>query len=179
MPAKKILQPPARNPPSPRRGRKCTVCSHVARAAIDGALVAGLSSLRNVAECHGVGLFSLFRHASHHLPQTLAKATEAAEITRADELLNQVLEIRRQTREILARAIGSGDDELALKALGRRERQIELEARLRGELEPPSVNVIVSAQWIQLRGLIMQVLRSHPEAQRDVAVALQSYDVAG
>jgi hypothetical protein len=46
---------------------------------------------------------------------------------------------------------------------------------LEGELEPPTVNVIVSAQWIELRSLILKALDPFPDAQIAVAAMVATY----
>jgi hypothetical protein len=58
----------------------------------------------------------------------LAKA-EVAEVLRADSLLERLRSLNRETAEILREA-RTTDNGLALKAIARAERQIELEGRL-------------------------------------------------
>jgi len=113
----------------------CTICRHASRDEIDQALIAG-ESFRNIAKRYGTSATALFRHRSRDLPTALVKAKDASETVRADTLLERLKALNTETLTILreARATGTRDNELALKAIARAERQLELEARLLGEL---------------------------------------------
>ena len=157
--------------------RTCTICMHSDRSEIDAALVAG-EAFRNIAERTGTSATALVRHKGDHIPARLAKA-EAAEATQADDLLGQLLALNRETMTILHEARGSGDNELALRAIARAERQVELQAKLLGELrEGTTVNVLISPQWHELRAVIVNALVSFPEAKRDVIEALGKLHVS-
>jgi hypothetical protein len=60
--------------------------------------------------------------------------------------------------------------ELVLKTAARLQPQIELLARLIGELdEKPQVNILVSPEWIAVRAAVLEALAPHPEARAAVA----------
>jgi hypothetical protein len=113
----------------------CTICRHASRDEIDQALIAG-ESFRNIAKRYGTSATALFRHRSRDLPTALVKAKDASETVRADTLLERLRALNTETLAILreARKAGTRNNELALKAIARAERQLELEARLLGEL---------------------------------------------
>ena len=178
MPAAKPKRPPARNHRTSRRGPPCSVCIHPRRHEIDRALVAGQPDTRVSASFRELSADAVRRHRESHVPERLAKAREVAEVAQADALLEQVRTLHRRALAILDQSESAGDLRTALGGIREARGCLELLGRLEGELEPPSMNLIVSGQWIQLRGVIMQVLRSHPAAQRAVTAALQSYDVA-
>jgi predicted Zn-ribbon and HTH transcriptional regulator len=114
----------------------CTICRHASRDEIDQALIAG-ESFRNIAKRYGTSATALFRHRSRDLPTALVKAKDASETVRADTLLERLKTLNTETLTIFreARAAGTRDNELALKAIARVERQLEFEARLLGELD--------------------------------------------
>ena len=172
--------------------RRCTICAHADREEIDAALVAQ-QPFRTIAERFGTSKTALVRHKQDHLPAHLAKAQQAHEIAhatalenqahiqdkqdiaQADSLLERLLVLSRETLAILqeAREGDSKDNALALKAIARAEKQIELQARLLGELQDgTSVNIVVSPQWHVLRTTILQALIPYPEARVAVAEAL-------
>lgn len=151
--------------------RVCTVCTHADRELVDAALVQGRPSKRAIAAHFGVTPGSLGRHAKDHLPELLAKAHEAAEVVRADDLLE-----RLRQREELADAItaaacsGSWDPEriptqtevlshvsggfvlpmVALRGIRDANRTTELLARLEGELPDSAtqeVYVVFDENW--------------------------------
>ena len=76
----------------------------------------------------------IFRHKSNDIPATLAKAKQAEDEVRAETLYDRLKAINRETAEILAEARESNSLSIALAAINRVERQLELEARLLGQL---------------------------------------------
>lgn len=69
--------------------------------------------------------------------------------------------------------------ELLLKTAGRLRDQLELVARLAGELqEAPQVNVVVSAEWAAVRSALLAALAPYPEARAAVAARLLALDAA-
>jgi hypothetical protein len=155
--------------------RRCTVCDHSQRTEIDAALI-GSGSLRDIARQWRVSKDAVARHKSDHLPVHLAKAKHAEETTQADSLLGQLLSLNRATLAILQEAREGKDNELALKAIARTEKQIELQARLLGELQDSqTVNVLVMPEWQGLRAVILAALQPHPQARLAVVEALGGF----
>jgi hypothetical protein len=119
------------------------VCRHFERETIDSALVAG-ESLRTLAARVGLSPSAIRRHKTAHLPATLVRATEAAEVATADDLLRQVMTLHREALGVLARAKEEQDGRLVLAAVGRACRTLELQARmfvqLRAEIEATAPN---------------------------------------
>lgn len=151
--------------------RTCTICSHEQRQEIDAALLAE-APYRHIAARFDTSTGALQRHREH-IPPHLAKAHEAAEIVEADTLLQKLKEINRETREVLADAKLEGNGELRLKALTRLEKQLELEAKLIGELQQEgTINITVSPEWATLRAVVLQSLLPYPDAARAVGKAL-------
>lgn len=62
--------------------------------------------------------------------------------------------------------------ELVLHASKRLEGMAELLARIRGELPEPTIEVLVSPAWLELRGRILRALEPYPEARQAVAAAV-------
>jgi hypothetical protein len=133
----------------------CSVCRHEKHEEIDRALL-NQQPYRTIADHWSVSKTALIRHRMDHLAKKLAKATAAAELVKpespapavdvveahvvkekaeADTLLEQLQRIGRDTREILEKAKGSNNHELALKAIARVEKQLELLGRLLGQLD--------------------------------------------
>jgi hypothetical protein len=116
-------------------------------------------SFRNLASRFGTSTAALQRHRKAHLSKAIAKAKEAresasvelvkakeaTEVQEAGTLYEQLRGIGRDTREILEKAKAANDNELALKAIARVEKQLELLARLLGELDE-SAKIAVGVQ---------------------------------
>jgi len=155
--------------------RPCSVCVHPEREAINESLVAG-QALRNIAERFGsVSVTALHRHRRDHLPETMVRAAEAAEVIEAGSLLDRLKTLNTETAAILreARTASPKNNDLALRAIARAEKQLELEARLLGELnEGAVVNVVASPEWVTMRTKIIRALEPFGDAKRAVLEAL-------
>jgi len=98
--------------------------------------------LRNIAELSGTSATALHRHRKSHIPPALASTKRAAEEVNAETLFDRLRAMNRETAAILADARASNLPALALQAIARVEKQIELEGRLLGGLND-SVKVAV------------------------------------
>ena len=153
--------------------RSCTVCAHEARTEIDRALVAG-ETFRHIAARFDTSTGALQRHKADHLPVKLAKAQEAQEVAQADDLLSQVRDLQIRALAILDKAEEAGELRTALFAIREARGNLELLAKLLGELDDrPQVNVLVSPEWLELRAVIVGALETHPEARGAVLRALE------
>jgi hypothetical protein len=156
--------------------RRCTVCYHSEKHSIDEALVTGVP-YRSVAKRFELSESAVYRHKTEHLPAHLLKAREVEEVAQADDLLNQVRNLQAHALDILERAEKAGDLRTALAAISQARGNLELLGKLAGELdERPVVNLNVSAEWLELRSVIVGALEPHPAAHRAVLRALQSAD---
>lgn len=152
--------------------RKCTICEHPRVEEINTALLDGVP-LRDIAGQFSVSKTALHRH-KEHIPAGLVKAQEAQEVARADNLLDQVVELRDRALSILTKAEQAGDLKTALQGIREARGCLELLARLQGELqEGTTINILVNPQWIELRTLILKALEPYPEARLRLAQALK------
>jgi hypothetical protein len=148
-------------------------CSHPESEAIDGALVLG-TALSALSAKYRVSEDAMGRHKANHLPAKLARAREAEEATRADDLLRQVRALQSKTLGILLRAEGAGDLRTALAAVREARSNVEFLAKLSGELdERPVVNLNVSPEWVELRALIVTALEPYSDARGAVLTAIE------
>jgi hypothetical protein len=152
--------------------RSCTVCEHPRRDEVDRALVGGASN-RSVASLYDVSEAAMRRHKANHLPAKLVMAQAAEEVAQADNLLSQVQDLQGRALAILDKAETADDLRTALGAIREARGNLELLAKLLGELdERPVVNLNVSPEWLELRAVIVGALEPHPEALRAVVGAL-------
>jgi len=152
--------------------RVCTICAHAERHALEKLLVGGTPN-RRIATQHGMSEAAVRRHAAEHLPVALVKAQEADETAQALDVLQQLRFINGAALSVLRDARAAGEGELVLRAVDRVLKQVELQAKLLGELDDrPQINVLVSPEWVALRGQIVQALAPYPEARLAVAGVL-------
>ena len=107
-----------------------------------------------------------------HLHNTLRDAT-------ADDLLAQVRSLQGRALAILDRAEKAGDLRTALGAIREARGNLELLAKLLGELnDAPQVNILVNPEWVSVRGVLLGALGPYPDARAAVAGALASLGAA-
>jgi transcriptional regulator of acetoin/glycerol metabolism len=152
--------------------RVCTICKHPKRDEIDKALISG-ESLRGIARRFKVDDSSLDRHKSDHLAQRLLKAEEVKEKLSAKALLEQLESLHARTLTTLDKAERGKDKANTLKAIHQARENLKLMAQIVGELPVEgTINVHLSAQWLELRATIITALLPHPEARHAVLKAL-------
>jgi hypothetical protein len=114
------------------------------------------------------------RHEENHVPATLAKAKEAEEVAHADDLLADVRSLHHRTLAILEAAELSSEHRTALAAIREARSNLELLAKLLGELdERPVVNLNVSSEWLELRAVIVGALEPYRDARESVLRAIE------
>jgi hypothetical protein len=149
------------------------VCTHPKREEVDRALVEGVSAAEISGRYRTVGERAVRRHRSNHLPAKLVMAEKAAEVAEADTLLEQVKDLQGHAYSILDRAEEAGELRTALSAIREARGNLELLAKLLGELdERPVTNVLVSAEWVTVRTAMMEALSLYPRARLAVAERL-------
>jgi hypothetical protein len=156
--------------------RTCTVCTHNGRAAIDAALLQN-TAFPAISTRFGVSEDALGRHRAAHIPAVLARA-QAAEpeaTAHALDIVKQLKAINDASLHILSDARKAGDGDLALKAIDRIHKQIELQGKLLGELDDrPQVNVLVLPEWLALKQTLLGTLVAYPAALAAVERALRA-----
>jgi hypothetical protein len=155
------------------------VCTHPDKEAIDEALVGGTALSALAAKYRDISEDALGRHKANHLPAKLVMAEQAAEVVEANNLLAQVGDLQRRVLAILDKAEEAGELRTALSAIKEARGNLELLAKLLGELdERPVVNLNISPEWLELRAVIVGALEPHPEALRAVVGALEGAEDA-
>ena len=153
--------------------RTCTVCVHPESFAINEALVIEQRSNRAITRQYGLSKDAVRRHRAH-IPQLLVKAYEAEQAAQADDLLDQLRAIQNKTLSLLLRAEGAGDLRTALAGISQARQNVELLARLAGELDTrPVINLVASAEWVELRTAILLALEPHVDARQSVVRAIE------
>ncbi len=153
--------------------RTCTICAHEQRAEIDAALLAG-EPYRVIAQRYAASEDAVYRHKGH-LPRLIVKAHEAQEVAQADTLLEQVLSLKARALSILDKAEDAGDLRTAVSAIREARATVELFAKLSGELQQEgTVNLVVNAEWLTLRAVVIGALQPYPDAAGAVTRALAS-----
>ncbi len=153
--------------------RECTICRHGEGYAINVALVQR-DPYRHIAALYDVSTAALQRHSHDHIPPLLLQAARAVEVANADDLLARVEELRLKAMDVLGEAEDAHDHRVMLAAIDRASKQLELLARLMGEIsDAPQINILVSPEWITLRSRLLYALDAYPEARGSVLRAIE------
>ncbi len=100
----------------------------------------------------------------------MVQAAAETGVRHAIDVVAQLRAINGAAMTVLrdARAVHDGD--MALKAIDRIYRQIELQAKLLGELdERPTINILVAPEWIAVRAALIDALAPYPDARAAVS----------
>ena len=151
--------------------RTCTICKHPSRDEINQALL-GNESSRSIAGRWSVSKTALLRHKAGHLPAAVVQAAAAEEQVSSGKLLERLTALNRETASILREARTANDNQLALKAIARVEKQLEFEGRLLAKLESATDSVTMLPEWQDLRLEILKALEPHPAARQAVVRAI-------
>ena len=157
----------------------CSVCQHPKIAEINQAIVTNVT-LRDIASQFKIGYMSVKRHKdAGHIPQALAKAQEAKEIAKSDDLLKWTKGILSKSISYMNQAEGAGDLRTAIAGVREARGCVELLGKVMGELGPNSqtaVQVNVGIQSITTSPewpVLVRVLDRHPEIRQELTEALQ------
>lgn len=162
------------------------MCVHPQRKVIDRALVLKKQTQTAIAEAFGLNVFAVRRHRDNHLTAekrrtVYAEAREeqkAVEKAAADvvvqsdrlDVIDSLTRLSGRVEAILKRAEDAGADDTALKAVAELRRQIELAARILGDLDTTSKTTVIIAEhpeWLRVRDILFRVLDRHPAAKAD------------
>jgi hypothetical protein len=138
-------------------------------------LVNRTRSYRNIASQFGVSYGAVSRHVNNgHIAERLLKAKVEDEARSALDVTRQLKAINSAALTILRDARDHDEPSLALRAIDRIHRQLELQAKLLGDLEGEgTINITLSPEWLQIRAVLVGSLEGHPQARDRLLKALE------
>ncbi len=159
--------------------RKCSICTHPKQGDIDAAIVAGNDSIRSIAKLFEVSDASLLRHSKNHIAKALTESKKAQVETNADNLFEKIEQLMREVSEIKTKAMVLGNLQLALTAIDKQARVIELYGKMKGMLKDFEVNVGVQVNIGEVMGVTWTYLsKNHPKVARELREHMAGiYDV--
>jgi len=157
--------------------RYCKVCWHPDRAKIEREIYACRPSGLIVADRSGISEDSLYRHRKKHMP-ALLRDPGGRRVDNPDQAVAEAGEVYNHTLSLLRRSEVTGDDRACLAALREVRRNIELFARLHGQLPPEEPGDSPQESLAALIKAVSDALAPFPEAARAVAASLLEKDNA-
>lgn len=156
--------------------KPCRLCSHPDREALETSLLRRERTQEDVAKVLGVSDRAVGQHLQKHVPEAVRLAISQAKATQAGlNVAQQLIEINQASRRILEEAVAAGDPSLALRAIDRVEKQLELQAKLLGDIQTGvTVNVNQAPAYVEFRSLVLNVLDRHPAAKAELVERLKS-----
>ena len=151
--------------------RNCSICTHPQNEAINFELLQRVP-LNAICSKYGVSTSALQRHKAH-IPRQLAKTPGAQEVANSGNIMTRIAELDARTNTIFMQASESQNSGVALRALKELREITQLYARLAGELQSSNViNIVVTPEWLVLRGALLKALAPYPDARRAVVDAI-------
>lgn len=156
--------------------KPCRLCKHPDREALETALLRQERTRGDVAKVLGVTRQAVDQHINKHVPEAVRLAISQAKDTQAGlNVAQQLMEINQASRKILEAALVAKDPNLALKAIDRVEKQLELQAKLLGDIETGvTVNVNQAPAYVEFRALVLNILDGYPEVKAKLVERLKS-----
>lgn len=114
--------------------RVCSICTRAERDEIDRALIESTPN-RRIATQYGLTESAVRRHAAAHLPKALARAHEAAEVKRSDDLWEDAARLQDKAAALVAKAEKTGSVSATTQALQCAQRGLALMATVRAQMQ--------------------------------------------
>jgi hypothetical protein len=107
-------------------------------------------------------------------PHVAELARREARELQAIDVIHQLAQSHQTTQRILEKALSEGKERVALKALEVEIKQLELTAKLTGQLnEAPQVNLLMNPEYVRLKQVLVHSLEKFPEARMELSAALE------
>lgn len=156
--------------------RGCTVCAHSQREQIDAEMVLQLNDSA-IGREYGLSRDSVRRHRRNHLSPAVKAIATRRQTKGARKAVDRIYAYLERAEAVLDSEAEAGNTKRVLEALREARGQVELLAKLTGELdERPQiatvVNVATSPEWLTIRSVLADALRPYPEAARAVSLRL-------
>jgi hypothetical protein len=156
-------------------GRVCTICTHERRFEIEELLATRQSTYRGIARKYGVSEDAVSRHvSSRYVSQLISLAADAERAARADTLLDRIEGLQRRIEEFLSRVEHTDNYSATLGAFREMRSNLELIGEVTRELDRAgTINLELSSEWLELKGVLITALEPHPAARDSVLRALE------
>jgi len=153
---------------------RCGVCRHPDHQEYERQILTCEITQKQAAERMGVHRSSLSRHMRICVAKRFTQLVKP-EPTQVDDLnvINALTSSHQTTLAILHDSLNEGDRKTALMALQTEIKQLDLIAKVTGQLdETPSVNILLSPEYLTLKQVVVTALLDYPEARLEVSEAL-------
>ena len=154
---------------------RCGICKHPDREELELKLASKAISQATFAKLANSNVATVSRHVRNCIPKRIKESNLKPEPTQVDGLnvVNALISSHAKTMEILADSLAEGDRRTALMALQTEIRQLELNAKLTGQLnDAPQVNFLLNPEFVRLKQILIKTLEPFPIARVRLSEAL-------
>jgi hypothetical protein len=174
-------------------GSACGICVHPQRHLIELAMMHRVPVRVLARRFPDVGHDCFFRHRRNHMPPQLKAALLAAvhptevdleqlERSESEGLLGSLVSQRARLQLLSELAFEAGEISAATSVERAITQSLELTSKLLGMIvqrhDVRSTSILISADYLQLRGAIIGALKPYPEAARAVGAALAELELS-
>lgn len=153
---------------------QCTFCNYRDAAILEGKIATKQITQAQAAKIIGCNKSTVSRHMGNCVPKKIAewmRPEPAKEETL--NVVNALITSHAKTVEILEDSLAEGDRKTALMALQTEIRQLELTAKLTGQLnEAPQMNILMHPEFMKLKQIMIKTLEPFPDARLKLSEAL-------
>jgi DNA-binding transcriptional ArsR family regulator len=159
--------------------RTCTICTHAARENIDSSLVRRIP-YRDISKRFDVSESALSRHLNEHLSTYVQQALSEYATSKGIKVLDRLGATLERLDGFLDKAEEKEDAREFVTVAAELRKELELIAKLQGELaQEGTTGILVNAEYLEARTLIVRALDPYPEAREAVVAALGSENGGG
>ncbi len=153
---------------------QCTFCNYRDAALLEEQIATKRITQVHAAKIVGCNKSTVSRHMRNCVPKKIAEFVKPEPAKEeALNVVNALTASHAKTLEILNDSLAEGERKTALIALQTEIKQLELTAKLTGQLnESSQVNILMQPEFMKLKQIIIKTLEPYPDARLKLSEAL-------
>jgi hypothetical protein len=143
------------------------MCKHPDREELERKIASKELSMTAAANLANSNKATVSRHMRNCVASRVRESMKPEPITvEGLNVVNALTTSHEKTLEILADSLNEGDRRIALLAIQTENKQLELMAKLTGQLnEAPQLNILMNPEFMRLKSVILTTLAPYPDAR--------------
>jgi len=143
------------------------MCKHPDREELERKIASKELSMTAAAKLANSNKATVSRHMRNCVASRVRESMKPEPITvEGLNVVNALTTSHEKTLEILTDSLNDGDRRTALLAIQTENKQLELMAKLTGQLnEAPQLNILMNPEFMRLKSVILTTLAPYPDAR--------------
>jgi len=158
---------------------QCSFCNHRDAALLEQQIAIKELTQAQTAKIIGCNKSTVSRHMANCVPSRIRESMkpEPVEVPGLN-VVNALTTSHAKTLEILLDSLAEGDRKTALMAIHAETRQLDLMAKITGQVNAaPQLNFLLNPEFIMLKRIIVETLLPYPDARVALSEKLDSIAV--